>query len=481
MKKTSFDTRLLAFSILAILALMSFYPQVAVASYIHTPVLSKSTCISVLGGTWSGSTCFVKNADVNATTDLAVPSGIFLRVKGTLTIDGELDNQGNVTDNSKLLVSSGGLMVNQKAARVTINTKNGTLAISSKGNFSNTGTLLDNSKITVDGNFTNEQTGVVIGHGNIVVDSSGTAVNKGILLLSYGGVMGVTGVFNNYGTVYVFTKIGSYKSGIISNKAGGFFVLFKEGTIFVGPPATFNNAGTITASGADGGDNTIVNSGTFTNTGTILNNGGFANWKTGTFTNSGTFRNRGTFRNPGTFVNSAHSLMTNPGNVYSLGTITNYGNITSTGYFQNTGKFNTVKDSFVFNYGIMSNRIAYLTNNGNLTNAGTLLNTGTFTNQGKWDNTQGIFDNSGGAYNIGTAATVTIQPNASFLNRIGGTLSIESGLVTNDGALFNRGITTVQSGATLTNNGIIFNPTATNLVIQSGSTYNQNGIVLPWD
>jgi hypothetical protein len=476
MKKRENSSKLLAFFSLALFALMSIYTPAA-GAYSNNLTLNKSTCLNPLGGIWSGSTCTIKNYIIDSTTDLSVPPSTWLRVRGTLTISGELDNSGNVTDVHKIIVGSGGYMLNENAAEVRVNS-NGTINVNGGGYFDNNGYILNNNMITVNGNFTNGNSGVTTDHGTIQVKSGGKAVNAGILLLSYGGVMSVSNVFNNTGTgtVYDFSHIMVFGGGTINNKAGGLFVLFKEGSILVNLNAIFNNAGIITSSGADGGDNAIVNAGAFSNSGTILTNGGFTNQKLGTLANSGTLRNRGTFKNWGTFSNSG--LMTNPGNTYSQGTITNSGNITSAGYFLNNGKFDTVASGFVFNYGVMSNHLN-MNNNGTLTNAGTLLNPGIFTNYGKVDNTAGIFDNAGPTNNVGDAATISIQQNASFLNRIGGTLNIFGGSVTNSGALFNRGTTTVASGAILTNNGVIFNPTYRNLDILG--TFNGSGIVLPWD
>ena len=379
-----------------------------------------------------------------------IPGGASAIINAPLTVNFNIDNFGSLTNSSTLTVSN---------------------PISSGGAFTNSGTMTISAGIsfTAAGGFNN----------------SGTVINKGsVNCNSAPFVNSPTGIVNNeseWNQFVVFTN-----DGIFSNKVG----------VFTCPQVFTNNK---TVENLSGATFKVDFGGSFTNAiGSILTNGGnFQNLSTftnaTTVTNTGFFINNGTHNCNGVFNNESSARFESSATVNLVGTWNNKTNATTqsafrfnilaAGVFNNLGTFQNLDQIDVKLNGSFNNETGSTTN---LLFGSSILNAGVFTvktsslissngtiNNSKTFNVLGTIESNNGSQIInsdaftinGLVKVANIFTNNGVLTLDGSLENNAGGVITNTatmtvnkpGRLSNSSDVFNRIGATLTNNGTIFN------------------------
>lgn len=282
--------------LLALLSLSVFSLLGAVqVAHAATVTLNSSTCVSALGGTWSGSTCTMPTSytayTVASGNNLEIPSGTTLIIPGNNAVT--VDQGGNLT------VDSGG--------NITI-----TIAYQYDDGILNNGNVTNYGTIKIATSW----------YEDIGIQNLGDLTNYGTIYFVNIGTIGISngGYMYNHGTFDIETPDSACG---VSNLYDGIFI----------------NYGLITVDNT-GGSQGINNYGTITNAGTITiedsSHGTFGygiwNQEGGTITNSGTI----------TVGNSAGTGIENDA---SVSTITNSGTID----IENSGGTGIENDAVIIN------------------------------------------------------------------------------------------------------------------------------------
>lgn len=379
-----------------------------------------------------------------------IPGGASALINAPLTVNFNIDNFGSITNSSILTVSN---------------------PISSGGAFANSGTMTINAGIsfTAAGGFNN----------------SGTIVNKGSFNCNSAPFINTaTGIVNNesdWQQLVAFTN-----DGTLSNKIG----------VFTCPQIFTNNK---TVENLTGATFKVDFGGAFTNAvGSSLTNGGnFQNLSTftnmTTVTNTGFFINNGTHNCNGVFNNESSARFESSATVNVVGTWNNKTsattqsafrfNILAAGVFNNLGTFQNLDQIDVKLNGSFNNETGSTTN---LLFGSSILNAGVFTvkasslissngtiNNSKTFNVLGTIESNNGSQIInsdaftinGLVKVANIFTNNGILTIDGSLENNAGGVITNTatmtvnkpGRLSNSSDVFNRVGASLTNNGTVFN------------------------
>ena len=415
-------------------------------------------------------------------------STIDLEQKGTLTIAGNLTNNGAITTNKANLgggantITVTGTLTNNTGDSVTIGANNDTADTASVGLLSNAGTVTVDKgatlKLTATGADSNTGS-IALSGGTLSVQSGGAFTNSGTLDEENGGKLTVNGGMTNAGTL----------STNNSNLGGA------ANTITVAGKLTNSTGATVTI-GANNDTSDKATVGSLANSGTVtVDTGASLTLSTAaTDTNSGAIAVNGTLDiKSATTLSGAGAITLTGGAITGLGAgpaLTNNSTIQGSGTISNLG---------ITNAGLLSaNQAAPLIivpTAAGLNNTGTILVSAGDTMQ-IGTSAGGALVNfasntlMGGTYNLsGTlqfgASGTTIATNAAniTLNGLGqmldfgnnnilagfnnnaaaGVFKLNSGasLTTTGGSFTNAGLFTVSAGTTFTVGGSSFNFTQT--------------------
>jgi len=402
-------------------------------------------------GNWSPS---YLGTNINA-TDV-----VFIDASSECIISGTLNNYGTLTNNGYLHIYPGSNLINDGNL---INDYH----LANDGNLINDGTLINDYSLFNDGTLHNNSGGILSNLGwlwvhsgsNLIINPTGTFSNIGTVKLNSGGGLELNtatqtlmaGVFNWTGGDF---EIGSNASVTLTSNLSvppnG--ALQVNGTLNIPVASTFSNAGTVELnSGGDLELNTITQ--------TLM--AGVFNW-TG-----------------GDFEIGSNASVTLAANL----------SVPSNGTLQVNGTLN-IPDTKTLTIESLTN----FNNGSTLSNAGTVeLNSGGNLNLNTSNQNlmAGVFNWTGGDFEIGPNASVTLAANFSVPSNgiltINGSLStlapnipqgstggsiINNGTITNNNGLSNKNSVINNNGAVINNNSILTNHQLTGVFTNSGTINN---------
>ena len=379
---------------------------------------------------------FTLNDDTTVTSNIVVTSG------------GVLDLMGNnLTNNTVLVVSSGGVLTNGIAGGLV------------NGGLSNGGTIFVSQNTFFNGPVTN--TGAFLWQGaisNNYVQTAGTNTLNGAATITQnttigGGILNLNGKSLSNGLLVISG------TGLLTNNTAGATLnggITNAATVSFGSDVYVNGAVTNTGTWIQRGaiSNSVMNSGTMlvlSNniaariTGSIVNSGSltFTNaYASGLVTNSGSFSFGGAISN--NYVQTGGSITLN-----NTATITGTASVNS-GTFDLNGKTYTNGLMIVSGTGILTNGIAGATFNGGLSNAATVSVTANTFFNGPVTNT-GAFLWQGAISNnyVQTAGTNTLNGAATITQNA----TVGGGLFNLNGQTYSNGLMIV-SGTGILSNGV---------------------------
>jgi hypothetical protein len=352
--------------------------------------------------------------------------GVFtVAAGGVLNLNGPLSNNGQMTANANLTLSSS-------------STNAGTLNLVSGYQLSlKATTLTNNGSLNLGGGLINGSGGMLVNTFGGVVSGTGTITssfsNSGGVLAPIGGAINVTQAFTNSGTIQLSAFNAGLTGGAITNTGS----IQGVGTV---SNAVINSTGTIEAIGG-----TLVLGGTLSNQAGGLfriGSGSKILVSAGLATNAGIINlTGGTFDNAGTALNNSGQI-TGYG-VLSTGGLTNNGSMTLTGG-------TTTVNGPVTNAASKTINIRYQPAifTGNVTNNGTIKTTNTtVTFTGTYAGNVYISDPSDNIFQ----ADVTVIPGGTMTGGSGDRFFMSGGSFTNHGTFSNGGV--LQSSDAVSTDG----------------------------
>ncbi|MGA2605815.1 MAG: autotransporter-associated beta strand repeat-containing protein [Verrucomicrobiia bacterium] len=380
-------------------------------------------------------------------------SNNFLQTAGSFTVSGGATVTGAATINGGTLDLAGGqltdgMLLIATGATLTNGVQNATL----NGGITNAGTVNLFRDTYVNGPVTN--TGTWIQRGAI----SNSVVNSGVMALYTNSINArVTGSIVNTGSLTLDTNGVVYVSGIVSNSGSlAFGDVISNNLVNTAGSITMIGAGTVTGS-------TMVNGGTFDLNGKSLTDSFLVVSGTGVLTNS----------LAGAILNGG---LSNAATVSFAQSVTLNGPVTNMTAFAWLG---TINNSYT--QGAGTNLL-----NGNATITGNTTVSGGLVNLNGKNATFGSLNGGGGTLlNNGNGASVmTVNGGGSYAGTIAdhtvgtGTMAVTvgGGVLTLSGNNTYSGGTTINSGGTLKlGSALALGSTADNTVVNSGGVLDLNG------
>lgn len=349
----------------------------------------------------------------------------FLDNDGIFRNNGEIINDGFLTNESLMNNDNGGLIITRKEFtnnNIFNNNNNATFRVFNnpgvnKGTFNNNGTF-DNQ-----GPFTNEVEGIFnnVGAAVLININGSVFTNKGALISS--GTIRTIGQVTNEGNMV--------NNGEMTAPNGG--------TLINAPTGTFTN------------NNMVTNLQIITNNGTMINDGRFDNATPGTLTNNEDFINE-----LGGFISNDFEL-NNYGDFQNIGQIENGVRLFNYATFDNNG--------ILENIGDFDNLVGGTFNNAKLNGIGGVVN----------NNAGGIFTN-GGTFN--NENEVFVFECSEFVNQQGGIIN-NNYWFTIEGLIWNFGAINNTAGAGFFYNGVQIDESISDQICENVSvSLNADGTTL---
>jgi hypothetical protein len=271
---------------------------------------------------------------------------------GTFINNGDITNDGFLTNESLMNNNNGGLIITKKEFKNNStfnNNNNATFRVFNTPGF-NKGTFNNNGTFDNQGPFTNEVDGIFNNVGTLININGSVYTNKGTLTSS--GTIRTIGQVTNEGNMV--------NNGEMSSPNGG--------TLINTPTGMFTN------------NNMVTNLQIITNDGMMTNDGRFDNSSPGTLNNNAEFINK-----LGGFISNDFEL-NNYGDFQNIGQIENGVRLFNYSMFDNNG--------ILENIGDFDNLMGADFNNAKLNGIGGVLNNnagGIFTNAGTFNNENEVF------------------------------------------------------------------------------------------
>lgn len=391
-----------------------------------------------------------------------------------ISLNAALDNQGTFEMSAAFSVGASGSVVNRGTFR-NFSTMSFVVPASftneTGASFSNSTSFVLPTTLVNKGQILNN--GTIDATGGTVQQTTGSFENNQVFTTKTLTVANGSAYTNNFGSVLNISGAGSSfdASGFVTNNgtinnAGVFSVKsiltnnvainnLAGGTMIVFPGIQLNNGGTVN------------NKGTFTNNGIVQNGNQFQNENIadnyGAFNNNNVLDNRtgGQFTNRtgATLDGNFGTNLLNNGTFVNQATMGTFGQINNNSSFTNNGQLSI-------------NTGATLNNNGNWANSGTVNSTNAINNNGGslWSNSGLLNINSGCIFT--NAGTLTNNPTGNIsnffelVNSTGGQFNnngrvvsfvrifINAGTMTNNGYLQNQGDVSIETAASIVNNGV---------------------------
>lgn len=449
---------------------------------------------TAIGGSWNSPDCTLTSSilTLNSGDSLTIDTGVTLVINevgtncpcgGINNNGGDIENYGTIDEetgaplNNPYPINNGGTIENY-----------GSIIMSSSSPLFNGGTITNSGTITMSDNNYVKNTGTITNNSggmitiNYVVDNLGMIFNNGGTISGTGFINSKVESVGNSGSFTIPVRVTENElpsfglnfpiqiDGEVTISAGTFFIINSGASVTVTSNAILNNAGTIDNRGTINVQNIPNGCGDCGKPGTIINSGTLIHhFPTASFSNSGTFSNSGSVELGGTITNSVSldQLGYPPNTIFNVSdvllTINPSVTLTiPTGY--------TIVDS------------GTIDNNGNIINnaGGTISGNGpgeiqslleSITNNGSITSIVLIPANDSPPSNYILSFTAIVPQGVTLTIGTGTTLTINSGEKLN-----NQGITTINSGGIVINNGIIDNSGA-QLINNLSGTLTNNGYI----
>jgi hypothetical protein len=353
-------------------------------------------------------------------TDLTVPQGATLAVPPGYT----LDMNGSTIHNNGQILNAGTIAGGTPSGKV-VSCDSDFRPVSGSAELFNgfyiapgeTLTVSAGQTVTVPAGFTATNDGVIAVSAGGTLNVTGTLKNRGLVLSEGGTVLGDTNSSDGFGTGGTLTlDVDTWTAAGVVPLSD--FTVSKDQTLVVPAGATVALRG----SAVNEGKITIEQGGTLLVYGSLTNKGTVDN--SGTLDNKGTLDNFGTVAGYGTFINEQGAVISN-----EFTGLQAYGDGEGAG---SPGEipfalFHVAKGGTLDNYGIINN-------------SGTILVDGTFINE-----PDGLVNNADGAL-------IRVTESGTFWNK--GTVNNE-GTLKNEGTIKNDGVINISGGGVLDNTGVI--------------------------
>ena len=393
--------------------------------------------------------------------------------QSTVKTTGELTNTGSIT--TATLNTAAGKLTNNSDLKVTSSTVGeidgaGSMEIAGTNNAS-----INQGSVTVTGDLDNQgsiiaatilnNTGVTLDNNGILGDSSSNITNKGTLNNNAGGSI----IANSIDNQSDFVNNSSVTTNTIKNAASisgdnGSLVINNGGSS--SGSITQNN---VTISGSFDNDARLETKGILANSGTITNTSEIvaaaidntADIKGAGNITIGGGENGGTIEQADVTINGA---LTNDGTIASSGNFTNYAVVTGKGTLNindglSTGRITqdnvNISGTFTNNAALNVNEL--LKNEGTITNNNVITAVINNTTSGVIEGTNGTININGASTNDGSIAQTVVNVASGTLNNSG---TIVANNFTNNAEISGRGDITVNTGGT--NTGSITQNSLTN-------------------